>query len=174
MTDQQIISGCNNGDQKAYKALVENYAALLMAVASRYLRDIHKAEDVLQDSYISIFKNIANFENRGSLKAWMCKIVVNNCLKELRIKNTLLPIDDIGLGKSYDSSVLDYLELEEMLKLIEMLPQQHYVIFNLYVVEGYSHSEIGEMIGIPESSSRVYLTRARNTLKNYFLKAKIS
>jgi RNA polymerase sigma factor (sigma-70 family) len=174
LTDDQIILGCKNGEPIAFKGLLQKYAPLMMAVAMRYLRDIHKAEDVLQDSYITIFNQMANYEDRGKLKAWMCKIIVNNCLKELRLKNTLLPLEDINIGHSYESNVLDYLEVEEMLKIVEKLPQQLYVIYNLYIVEGFTHSEIAEMLGIPESSSRVYLTRARLAMKNYFLKSKIS
>lgn len=167
MTEQDIISGCKEYNERAFKALVENYSALLMGICMRYMGDIKSAEDNLQESFILIFKNILNYEDKGSLKAWLCKITVNTCLKSLRKKVVFFDLDDIANTLSDVSLPIDNLDETEVFRAVQKLPDKYRIVFNLYVVEGFSHKEIADLIKIKESTSRSVLTRAKEKLQNY-------
>lgn len=167
MNDIDIIKGCKAYEESAFKALVEKYSTLLMAVCMRYVADRALAEDLLQETYILIFKNIINFEDKGSLKAWMSKIAINSCLKYLRSKIHFSDINDINL--ELVDGAIDYEDMmeNEVFQAIQLLSDKYRIVFNLYVVEGYNHKEISEMIDIKESTSRSLLSRAKDKLKEY-------
>lgn len=165
MDQHAIIEGCRQGKEKAFKALVDQYAPFLMAVCLRYLKDHALAKDALQEGMISIFKSVHTFSGKGSFEGWMSKIVVNACLKELRIQKSFQDLTVIDLHESKEEDALGSIAREDIGKLINQLPEVQRIVFNMFVVEGYSHAEIEELTNIPESSSRVYLTRARKWLR---------
>lgn len=171
MTHQEIIAGCKRGQEAAYRALVDQFAEQLMGVCMRYLRDRQKAEDAIQESYIQVFKSIHQFELTGSLGGWMVRIAVNNCLKALR-KHERLHFTPEHLDNDKTQSlpdVYDKLNADDLLQLLDTLPAHYRVIFNLYAIEGYTHREIADMLGIAESLSRTKLTRARKLMQDYFI-----
>lgn len=152
----------------AQKALVFRYTGILLTVSRRYTRNEPDAEDVLQDAYVQIFKSFHQFElNKGTLEAWMKKIVIHTALKQFRtqknrIENGLEITDpDIAILPS----VYEKLQEEELIQLISSLPDVYRQVFNLYAIEGYSHREIAELLGIEEVSSRSNLSRARGILQ---------
>lgn len=171
MTPQDIIKGCRQGRESAYRALLDSYADQLMGLCVRYLRDHQKAEDAVQETFIQVFRNVRRFDETGSLVAWMSRIAINCCLKELRRSRKLsFPGDEMDTEQAFDLPAgYENLKAEDILRLLDQLPEHLRVIFNLHVIEGYSHREIGEMLGIQESLSRTKLTRARKMVQTYYL-----
>jgi len=161
--------GCKKLNPKYQKALVLQYSSLLMATSKRYVSDRAYAQDVLQEAFIKILKAFPKYENRGSLEGWMKKIVVNTalsyfdkaCFKREFSGCEILP------EQSEAPEVYPRLAAADLVALINTLPDGFRTIFNLYAVEGYSHKEIGEMLGIEASTSRSQLARARKLLASY-------
>ena len=165
---EQIVAGCRKGHHACQRALVDRYSELLYTICLRYMGDESKSKDVLQESFIRIFKSIKNFDpDKGSLQAWMRKITVNMALKALS-KNSI-PTSGFTIELNDRISVmptaLDKLNAEDLMKIIRTLPEGYRQVFNLSVIEGYSHKEIAEMLGIEEVSSRSNLSRAKNLLR---------
>jgi len=169
LTELEIIEGCKNENPKAQRFLVDHYSPRLMALCIRYLRDKEIAKDVLQESYILIFQNIKRFELTGSFEGWLNRITVNTSLKHLRSKVITQDLNDTIQAISLYNEGYEKLEADDILKILDKLSSHYRLIFNLYVVEGYSHAEIAKMLDITESTSRSKLSRARNKVKSMFL-----
>lgn len=167
MEDIHIINGCLKGQEKSFKALVDKYSPVLMGICFRYLKDMERAKDVLQDSLITICQNIHSYKDTGSFKSWLSKITVNVCLKEIRKFRYLEDIDSILSEEYTGPTPIENLHVEDIMSIMHRMPDIHRVVFNLFVIEGYNHAEIASLLDIAESSSRVYLTRARQFLQLY-------
>lgn len=150
-----------------------------MAVSIRYVKDVMEAEDVVNESFVKIFKNINRFSfdyNEISVekrfKSWIARVVVNTSIDKLRVKKDLEGFDDLTDADLKSQSVMISTQLEEndIIRLLNSLPTIQKSIFNLYEIEGYSHEEIGKLLGIPESTSRTYLTRAKTKLRTLYMK----
>jgi len=167
LTEKQIINGCQEGIKECQRALVIRYSAMLMAVCRRYVQDESAAKDVLQNTFIRIFTNIKKYQPTGSFENWMRRIAVRcafTWLDKRKIKK------EIELTAHYSNGVIEpevyhYLGFEEINKLVNELPLGYRTVFNLNVVEGYSHREIGALLEITESASRSQLTRAKKMLR---------
>ncbi len=169
MTEADIIKGCQEGLAVYQKELVVRYSPMLMTVSRRYSRDDESAKDILQDSFIKIFKHIHKYREMGSFKAWLRRIVVNTALQsfdKLSFKREIPGLDDIIEPASNMPDVYAYLGAEELIGLIQLLPEGFKQVFNMYVIDGMTHREISQVLGITESTSRSQLLRARNYLKN--------
>lgn len=141
------------------------FSGKMYAVCLRYTSNADEAKDILQDGFVKVFTNLNTFNFKGSFEGWVRRIMINTAIACYRTKKniyTLEIVDDIETG--YDN-VLDSLSAEELLKIIRKLPSQYKMVFNLYAIEGYSHKEISEMLGITESTSKSDLSRARAILK---------
>jgi len=173
MTETEIIQKCKAYDKAAFKELVRVYSPALMSVCVRYMGDRHFAEDMLQESYIRIFNNILQYEAKGSFKSWLFRIAATTCLKELRKKQLMIDseISDYDVSDINETFTLD--DESGILKIIEELPLPYRLVFNLYVIEGYSHQEIAAMMDIGESTSRTQLTRAKKMVRDLLLKYKV-
>ena len=170
--DQEIIKGCSRNDRKAQKALYDRYAPRLMAVCRRYTRSQPEAEDVLQESFVKIFRSIENFRGESRLDYWMKRIVVNTALNQQRSKLYLFPmvdVEDIDLRSEAELPLSNF-KLNDLLNMISRLPDGCRVIFNLYAVEGYNHREIAEMLEISEGTSKSQYARARQLLRDMLKK----
>ena len=143
---------------------------MLMTVCRGFFKDEATAKDVLQEALIQIIFNIEKYQFTGSFKGWMRKITVNTALKMIRKQDIIRDAIDIEEANviARTPEVISTMEAEEILKIIQELPQDLGLVFNLYVVEGYNHKEIAEQLGIKESTSRSYLTRARKQLQALF------
>jgi RNA polymerase sigma-70 factor (ECF subfamily) len=162
-----IIIGCKNGDTKCQNSLVAMFAARLMALCFRYTKEKELAKDALQDTFISAFKYIHTFEGKGSFEGWLRKIAVNSALKVYGKMYQMHTYEDTLIDVNTYAEVPDvysHLSIEDILSLLNKLPHAQRVIFNLNVVEGYNHAEIGEMLGITESTSRSALCKARSRI----------
>jgi RNA polymerase sigma factor (sigma-70 family) len=164
MTDAAIIKGCQQYDRKAQHALYDCYADELMAISLRYCSDASQAKDNLHDALIKIFKNITKFDPaRGNLMAWMGRIVINEALqKHRRSKVVFYNTEQVDHSDAIDTfSILDHLAAEDILKLLEQLPEGCRLVFNLSAVEEFNHKEISTMLGITQSASRAQLSKAK-------------
>ncbi len=167
MTEKEIIQGCIQERRECQQEIFRRYAGKMLAVCMRYARHQMEAEDVLQDAFIKVFDHIQQFQFKGSFEGWIRRIVVNTALKNFDRKS--FSYEQIGLEPHHDQrvepTVYDHLLEEELLALIAKLPEGYRLVFNLYAIEGYSHAEIGEMLGIQESTSRSQLVKARKMLQ---------
>lgn len=168
LTEKDLIAGCLDGQSSAQKALFEMYAGKMIAVCMRYTRTRQEAEDILQDGFIKIFKHLHTFDHAGSFEGWVRRIFINTALKIVTKKsyqNEQLGVEDY-MDSPVAPAVYSRLSEEDLLGIIDSLPQGYRVVFNLYAIEGYSHKEIAEMLEIGESTSRSQLLKARRLLQN--------
>lgn len=171
MTEKELIKGCIREDRYHQQELFRRYAGKMLVVCMRYARHQMEAEDILQDAFIKVFDNINSFEFKGSFEGWIRRIVINTALKNYSRKS--FKQEQIGL-ESYPELPLEpeiyaHLQVEELLRLIARLPEGYRLVFNLNVIEGYSHKEIADMLGIQESTSRSQLVKARKMLQSMII-----
>jgi RNA polymerase sigma factor (sigma-70 family) len=173
LIESEIILGCQEGKAIYQKELVVRYSPMLMTVCRRYARDQESAKDVLQESMIKIFRYIHKYKPIGSFQAWMRRICINTALQSLDkscFKREISGLDELIAQPFSMPDVYSYLGTEELMVIIEQLPDGFKQVFNLVVIEGFSHREVSEVMGITESTSRSQLVRARNFLKKMLVK----
>lgn len=166
LDEKQIIKGCIKSQRKAQEALYKRFSAQMFAVCLRYAKGQQEAEDVLQEAFIKVFKQIENFRAESSLGYWIKRIVINTALNAERGKLYLYPMIDVNeINQTEDESLrmTDY-TMEELMTLIKMLPDSCRAIFNLRAIEGYKHQEIADMLGISDGTSKSQYARARQLL----------
>jgi RNA polymerase sigma-70 factor (ECF subfamily) len=171
VTENEIIAGCLKKNAICQHLLFAKYSRKLMTVCSRYAGTSPEAEDMLQDSFIKIFSSIHQYRSEGSFEGWLKKITVNTCLRKLeKIK---IVYDDLATVESLNDDVhpdvISTLTEKELIGLISSLPNGYRVVFNLNVIEGYSHDEIATMLGIEQATSRSQLMKARRQLQKQLL-----
>jgi len=167
LTEKQIIRDCQQGIKSSQYELVKRYSGMLMAAGRRFVKDEATAKDVLQESLIRIFKNIQKYEPTGSFENWMRRITVRCALTSLdkaKIKREI-ELSEQHLNTSKEPAIFGYMELEEISRLIDELPIGYRTVFNLNVIEGYTHKEIAADLNITASASRSQLTRAKKMLQ---------
>lgn len=176
MNEKQLIQACIDENRSAQRALYERFSAKMYFVCLRYARHELEAQDMLQDGFIKVFDNISKFKNNGSFEGWIRRIMVNTSLNYCRkssFKNEQIGIEDYQ-DKVVDSKAISNLSEQELLKVIQQLPDGYRMVFNLYVIEGYSHKEIGEMLNTTESTSRSQLAKARKWMQKVLTEQKIT
>ena len=168
-TEQKLIRLCRKGDRVAQKALYDQLAPKMFPVCIRYAGDRTVAEDLLQDGFVTLFSRLDSYKGDGSFEGWARKVFVNTALMYLRKKDALKMSEELDSARNmasvYSTQVQD-IGYKELMKLISSLPTGFRTVFNLYVLEGYSHKEIAEMLDITEVTSRTQLSRARIWLQN--------
>ncbi len=171
ITDEQsLINGCLRGDAKSQRLLYTTYAPVMLGVCRRYVNnDPDTAQDLLQEGFVKLFTHIGSYKGEGSFAGWVRRIFVTTSLEYLRQNNVFklnVPVEDCALMEDdMNPSVLSKISADELYDCIARLPAGYGTVFNLYVVEGYSHSEIAAMLNIKESTSQSQLTRARKILQ---------
>jgi RNA polymerase sigma-70 factor (ECF subfamily) len=177
LTEEQLIEGCIQHDVDCQRMLFEQYAGRMMTICLRYSCDRPEAEDMLQEAFIKIFSHLSQYKFEGSFEGWMKRIVVNCALKMIqkkRIRFSEISNQDLTSPQT-DSYALSNLNEDELLKLISKLPDGYRIVFNLYVMEGFNHDEIGTLLGIQATTSRSQLVKARKLLqKQIMLNQKIA
>lgn len=169
---RQLLDLCKKGDSHAQKALYDSLAPKMFPVCIRYMGDRIVAEDVLQDGFVTLFSRLDSYSGAGSFEGWARKIFVNTALMSLRKSDVLRESDDIGQAwsiKSEATTAIQDIGYKELLTMIGELPAGFRTVFNMYVMEGYSHKEIAEALGITENTSRSQLQRARVALQEKIL-----
>ena len=171
-----LLDACKKGNPSAQKSLYDSLAPKMFPVCIRYMGDRTAAEDVLQDGFVTLFSKLDSFSGEGSFEGWARRIFINTALMSLRKSDVLKESDDIDLAfsvRSESTSALDDISYRELLDMIGELPAGFRTVFNMYVVEGYSHKEIAEELGITENTSRSQLQRARVALQEKILKRRV-
>jgi RNA polymerase sigma factor (sigma-70 family) len=167
MTEEELIYGCIREDRTCQQKLYKTYAGKMLVVCMRYCRSRQEAEDILQDGFIRVFDNIKKFTFSGSFEGWVRRIMINCALRNYR--KSSYQKEQIGIADDYDiptdATVYDKLSEMELLELISELPEGYKMVFNLYAIEGYSHKEIADTMGINEGTSRSQLNKARKHLQ---------
>jgi len=148
-------------------ALYERYASRMYGVCLRYTSDPEEAQDILQEGFIKVFRHLEKFRQEGSFEGWIRRIMINTAIEYFRKKKYLNPVtekEEASL-ESTDETALDRLAEKDIIGLIQQLSPGYRTVFNLYVIEGYGHKEIAEMLGISEGTSKSQLARAKSVLQ---------
>lgn len=172
MDEQQLIAGCKKGNRLAQRELYETYSRRMLAVCLRYVNDRETARDLMQDGFVKIFTSIGSYSGIGSFEGWMRRIFVNCALEYLRKSDVLkesFDLDNAPEPVQPGSSAISDMSAKELMELIGRLPVGFRTVFNMFAIEGYSHKEISEKLGITESTSRSQYTRARQMLQKRIL-----
>jgi RNA polymerase sigma factor (sigma-70 family) len=168
ISESDLISGCIQGNRQMQEELYNRFSGKMYAVCLRYANNSDDAQDLLQEGFIKVFRNLHRFRAEGSFEGWIRRVFVNSSIEHFRKKSLELSrvsekeentIEDV------DISALDNLAEKDIIRLVQDLSPGYRAVFNLYVIEGYSHREIGEMLGISEGTSKSQLARARSILQ---------
>lgn len=169
MDDRTLVMECAKGNSRAQRALFDKFAPKMLAVILRYVHNNDEAEDVLQDGFVKIFQKIGEFKMEGSLEGWIRRIMVNTALDVLRKNKKLLgdvQLEDVSYKVSFDDHGFDEMNVAQLLKMIDNLPEGYRIVFNMFAIEGYSHKEIADTLGVTENTSKSQYSRARAFLRN--------
>ena len=162
-----LIRDCAKGKSSAQEKLYRMYARKMYGVSLRYSRNKEEAEDILQESFIKIFRSLKNFKGAGSLEGWIRRIVVNTALEQHRRQSRMVPVVEINEALDEDSGVdlISSINRDEILRQVRALPKGYRTVLNLYAIEGFSHKEIADELGISVGTSKSQLARARELLR---------
>jgi RNA polymerase sigma-70 factor (ECF subfamily) len=171
LSESELIEGCRKGDRAVQKALYDGYCRKMMVVCLRYAKSTQEAEDVLQEAFVKVFQGLKDFRQEARLETWITRIMVNTALNAQRKKLYLYPMVDVeDLNLPVDGLALPDLHFNQLLEYIQSLPQGCQIVFNLFAIEGYSHREIAELLGISEGTSKSQYARAKSLLQARLLK----
>ena len=164
----QIIHGCKNYNPNAQKTLFEIYSKTLFHLSLKYCRSFADAQDNTQDSFITIYHKIHQFHGKGSFEGWMKRIVINHAIDRYRaeIKTVTEEIPAVWLTEEPEIEDHETFPMEDLIRMIQELPDQYRLVFSLFEMEHYSHAEIGSLLQISEGTSRSNLSRAKQLLKS--------
>lgn len=166
-TDEELIDGCRKNNRHSQEALYKKYSGIMYGVALRYAKMQQEAEDILQESFVKVFQSIDKFREDSSLAYWIKRIVINTSLNHQRSKLYLYPMVDVEELKNWgwEGSILGDFSHQELLEMIQELPDGCRIIFNLYAIEGYKHHEIAKTLDISEGTSKSQYARAKMLLQ---------
>ncbi|MFZ1330342.1 MAG: RNA polymerase sigma factor [Chitinophagaceae bacterium] len=168
ITESDLLRGCMDGNRRMQEELYRRFSPRMYAVCLRYAGNAEEAEDILQEGFIKIFKKLDSFRSEGSFEGWVRRIFVNTAIEHFRRKRYLMPVtekEENTIEGKY-VSVLDELAEKDILALVQELSPGYRTVFNMYVVEGYTHKEIADMLGISEGTSKSQLSRAKVILQD--------
>lgn len=168
--EKSLIKKAISNNREAQKQLFEQYSPKMLGVCRQYVKDLHHAEDLLLQGFLKVFTNLHKFKHEGSFEGWIRRIMVNTCISYLRKKNRIdLSNEDYVFNDSATES-LENTTVEDIQKLIDQLPEGYKMVFNLFAIEGYKHSEIAQQLNISESTSKSQLFKARKMLQENYIK----
>ena len=170
-SEEELIEGCRQNKARAQKALFDKYSSKMLGVVLRYIKDRDESEEVMIGSFMKVFDKIDQFKSEGSFEGWIRRIMVNESLMYLRKnKNMYLEVDLEKADREPNYGQLsDHLEEEDLLRMVQELPMGYRTVFNMYAIEGFSHAEIAEQLGINVSTSKSQLSRARALLQKQLI-----
>ncbi len=168
MDDITLVNECVKGNARAQRELFDKFAGKMLSVCLRYAKNTEQAEDVLQDGFVKVFMKLSDFKKEGSLEGWIRRIMVNTALdqirKEVKFKGDL-DIEDVGYKLENNAFIEEEMMAEDLMKLVRAMPDGYRVVFNMFAIEGYSHAEIAETLGVTENTSKSQYSRARAYLR---------
>jgi RNA polymerase sigma factor (sigma-70 family) len=174
LTDIELVKGCIKNDRQAQEQLYKQFHGAMAAICLRYTRNDHDAIEVLHSGYMKVYKNIDRFDStKASLYTWIRTIMVNTAIDFLRQKNRWFmahgDLEKVEAG-GIEPEAVQRLSVQELLKLVQQLPPATQAVFNLYVIDGYTHKEIGTILGISDGTSKWHLSEARRLMQQYLQK----
>jgi RNA polymerase sigma-70 factor (ECF subfamily) len=172
MTEKELVDGCIREDRICQRELWNRYSKKIMSLCLRYCNSQEEAEDALMEAYVKIYDNLAKFRFQSSLETWMRRVAVNLCINKIRARKHIwssITEDEYRLG--YTDDAFDNLQVDQIMKMVEALPVGYRTVFNLYAIEGYSHKDIADLLGIDEGTSRSQFSKARKVLQQSLDKA---
>ncbi|TAL60313.1 MAG: sigma-70 family RNA polymerase sigma factor [Bacteroidetes bacterium] len=178
----EIIEGCVKGDSKCQQIIYQKFYGKMLGACMRYSKNREEAKDILQDGFIKVFINIKLYRGSGSFEGWIRKVIINTALDYIRKNKQLIQYADsdyveenaedpsatLGVTKEEDSSEYSNISMDEIMKAVQQLPAAYRTVFNLFVVDGFSHQEIATQLGINIGTSKSNLSKAKMNLKKYF------
>jgi RNA polymerase sigma factor (sigma-70 family) len=168
ISEEELRQGCIDGRADYQRLLYDYFSPRMFGICLRYANDYHHAEDILQEGFIKIFRNIDKFRGDGSFEGWIKKIFINTAIEHYRKSvnhSGHAELEPNVMVRYISEKATDNLATQDLMKIVQQLSPGYRTIFNLYVIEGYSHREIAETMGISEGTSKSQLARARNILK---------
>ncbi len=178
MSDEELIKACIQKSQSAQKALFDKYSRKMMGVCMRYADDSLEAQDILQDGFIKVFNSMSSFQHEGSLEGWIKRIIVNTALDNYRRnkkRKYAVELDDEDVRElKQEESIMGGINSKFLLSLINQLPEGYKLVFNMFAIEGYSHKEISQELGISINTSKSQYARARAYLQKELAKIESS
>ena len=166
MSLEQLIQKCKKNDTKAQGELYKLFSSKLFSICLKYSRNHAEAEDNLQDAFLTIFEKIAQFKDKGSFEGWIKRITINTVLQRYRDQSVINLVNEDIKDSSEVVIEEEGLPLDFLLKIIQQLPDRYRLVFNLYVLDGFSHNEIASMLKITVGTSKSNLSRAKQILKD--------
>jgi RNA polymerase sigma-70 factor (ECF subfamily) len=169
--EQELISACVEGNGKAQQFLYDKYARVMFGICLRYSNTYEEAKDILQDGFVKVFTKLGQFGFQGSFEGWMKRIFVNTALEYYRSQKNHMYHDDVesAFEVQHQDYTIDKISRQEILTIIQAMAPGYRNVLNLYIIEGYSHAEIAEMLQISEGTSKSQLSRARAILQQAIL-----
>jgi RNA polymerase sigma factor (sigma-70 family) len=163
--DRSLVEKCLKGLVSAQESLYKRYYRLIMGICMRYAGNRDEAKEILQEGFIKIFNNLETFKFEGSLDGWVKRIVVNTAIDYIRKRNIEPKTIEINDNLPFNESIVETMNKDDLIKCINQLPAGYRSVFNMYVIEGFSHKEIAEKLGITEGTSKSQLSKAKEFLK---------
>ena len=166
--EQNIIKGCIKGDKKSQYDLYNRFKKDVFGLCLRYAKDRAEAEDKMQEGFIKVYTDLYQYRPIGPLGGWIRRVVINSCLRFIRKRKRLVfneYSDQMSMALKSDDNVISDLGAKDLIKVIQKLPEGYRLVFNLYVIEGFSHKEIAEQLGISVNTSKSQLSRAKAYLR---------
>ncbi len=165
-----LIKKASKQDREAQQLLFEQYSPKMLGVCRQYVKDIHHAEDLMLSGFLKVFTKLHTYKGDGSFEGWIRRIIVNTCLTYLNKKNPIQLTDEEFIFNDAATESLENTSVEDIQKLIDKLPEGYKLVFNLYAIEGYKHSEISKKLNISEGTSKSQLFKARKSLQESYIK----
>ena len=176
-SDSDLVKGCARGDRRSQEILYKRYFSFAMSVCIRYTHDENEAMEIVNDSYMKVLEGLSEYDSSRPFKPWYGKVLVNTAIDNYRKNlkyNDYLSINTINETEDREPEIEAELSVNDILTLFRYLPGNYKITFNLFEIEGYSHEEIGQMMGVTASTSRSNLARAKKMLRELYNKHVIS
>src|SRR6478735_2637163 len=165
--EKDIIQGCIDGKRLEQKCLYDHFASKMLGVCMRYAKDRAEAEDMLQEGFIKVFQNISRFKHEGSFEGWVRRIMIFTAINwfKQRMRKFQEDLDHEGFDAPFEDDIVSKIAAKEIVALVQQMPEGYRMVFNLYAVEGYTHREIAEVLGIAEGTSKSQYSRAKQFMQ---------
>jgi RNA polymerase sigma factor (sigma-70 family) len=168
--EKLLIQKAIQNSREAQQHLFTKHSPKMLGVCRQYVKDLQHAEDLLLTGFLKVFTNLSQFKHEGSFEGWIRRIMVNTCISYLRKKNLVALSDDDFIFNHVSTDSLENTSVEDLQNLIDKLPDGYKMVFNLFAIEGFKHSEIALKLGVSESTSKTQLFRARKLLQENYIK----
>ncbi|HBF88492.1 MAG TPA: hypothetical protein DDX39_07615 [Bacteroidales bacterium] len=175
-SEKKLINKCLKGVPSAQKAFYDMFARKMYGICLRFARVEGEADDIMQEGFVKVFTKLDTFRHEGSLEGWVRRIIVNTAISYIKKNSDYkveVDLNNIGETEIVEDEAISNLSKEELIKMIQLLPERKRMVFNLYVYEGYCHKEIAEMLDITESTSKAQLSKAKQILKEKLEKIRV-